>query len=313
MEGSTQAVTVAQAAPVAVAHTSQFSREQVDLIKRTVARGATDDEFKLFLAQCQRTGLDPFSRQIYCIERWSQANGKQMTTQVSIDGFRLIAERSGKYAGQTHPEWCGTDGAWREVWLEENPPAAARIGVLRTDFAQPIYAVARWQSYVQCKRDGQPNSMWSKLGDVMLLKCAESLALRKAFPQELSGLYTADEMAQTEPEEPPKQRQTSGPSTVVGARAVPEELQSIFAGMATQAHVKQAYELLERELVRVGGPEGVKVYNTVLSKHNKLAEAQGGKQTVRMIKECLLDMWEAREFFVAHPQPEASDEAEVTA
>lgn len=168
-----------------------WNAEQTAVIKQLVCVGATDAELALFAEVCRKTGLDPFSRQIYGIKRRSK-QGDRLTIQTSIDGFRLIAERSDRYGGQLGPYWCGPDGQWTEVWLSDKPPAAAKVGVIRTDWREPLWSVALYREY------RQDSPMWDRMAANMLAKCAESLALRRAFPAELSGLYTAEEMDQAD-------------------------------------------------------------------------------------------------------------------
>lgn len=170
---------------------TSWTQSQLAALKQMGLERAPAADLALLFHQAKRSGLDVFTRQIYMIERKGRYG-----IQVSIDGLRLVAERTQKYAGQLGPFWCGTDGKWVDVWLSKETPAAARVGVLRADFQEPLWSVARWDSYAQ------PTSpTWRNMGDLMLAKCAEALALRRAFPQDLSGLYVAEEMEQaTKPE-----------------------------------------------------------------------------------------------------------------
>ena len=161
-----------------------WTPEQTQLISTTIAPGCSTDELRLFAYACQRTGLDPFSKQIYAIKR-----GGKMTIQAGIDGLRSIAERTGQLDGsETH--WCGEDGVWTDVWLSSKPPAAAKTILHRKGASHPFVGVARFADY----NAGQ--GLWSKMPAAMIAKCSEALALRKAFPADLSGVYSTDEMDQ---------------------------------------------------------------------------------------------------------------------
>lgn len=179
-----------------------FDQEEIGLVKSQIAPGASDGQLALFIQVCKQTGLNPFARQIYAVFRNEYTNGKseqRMTIQTSIDGYRLLAQRSGEYAGQEGPWWYNPHTKeWVDLWLEEYPPAAAKVGVMRKGFTQPIYAVASFKSYAARKKDGSLTTMWVKLPEVMIAKVAESLALRRAFPAELSGIYTDAEMEQAD-------------------------------------------------------------------------------------------------------------------
>lgn len=165
-----------------------FTQAQIDLISRTVAKGATPDELKLFLYQAHKTGLDPLARQIYFVKR-----GAQVTVQTSIDGFRLIAERSGMYAGQDEPQFEYLDPN------KKNIPFKCTIRVYKFSPSGERYCaavgVAFWDEY--CPQKGQ-DFIWQKMPHVMLSKVCESTTLRKAFPQDLSGIYSTEEMSQAD-------------------------------------------------------------------------------------------------------------------
>lgn len=165
--------------------------DKKDLLKRTICKGSTDEELELFIHACKRTGLDPFMKQIYAVKRWSSADKKEvMTMQTSIDGFRVIAERTGRYAP-------GPESKYEYNKENELISATAYVKKLTLDGTwHTVSATAFWDEYCQKTKEGSPTQFWTKMPHVMLSKCAESLALRKAFPAELSGLYTLEEMTQ---------------------------------------------------------------------------------------------------------------------
>lgn len=202
--------------------------EKMKLLADTICKGATPMQLDLFVSAANRYGLDPFLRQIHAVIRGGK-DGPAMTIQVGIDGFRTLAERTGKYNGQGQTEWCGPDGHWMDVWLQKEPPRAARCTVYRKGWDHPVVAIATYEEYKQTKFDGGVNAMWGKMPALMLGKCAEALALRKAFPSELSGLYAPEEIQnspmQEAPAPRPAPRAAAGPlkDANPAPRAVPKQ------------------------------------------------------------------------------------------
>ncbi|MFE4671047.1 phage recombination protein Bet [Streptomyces sp. NPDC056723] len=179
-----------------------WTLEQGAVLRQSGIKDAvTPAELSGFLHLCQRTGLDPFSRQIYLIGRYSKKDQRDVyTPQTGIDGYRVIAQRvtaqTGGSYGYEDSVWCDSSGRWRDVWLAEEPPAAAKVTVIRN--GQHFSAVATFREYVQTFPDGNPKGLWAKMPAGQIAKCAEALALRKAFPHDLAGVYTAEEMAQAD-------------------------------------------------------------------------------------------------------------------
>ena len=222
-----------------------WTPEQTQLISTTIAPGCSTDELRLFAYACQRTGLDPFSRQIYAIRRRQKQSdgsyGHVMTIQAGIDGLRSIAERTGQLDGsETH--WCGEDGVWTDVWLAAKPPAAAKTILHRKGASHPFVGVARFADY----NAGQ--GLWSKMPAAMIAKCSEALALRKAFPADLSGVYSTDEMDQAvEPV-----TVSAAPAPALPAKGDTKIFQAGKVAIAKADSIESLFEVTKRMEARKG-------------------------------------------------------------
>lgn len=164
----------------------------LELIRRTVAVGATDDELALYLHDCQRRGVHPLDRLLHFTIRKDKQGNRRYTPIVGIDLFRARAGETGQHAGTDDAVFVTEEGT--------KYPQSASVTVYRIvgGVRCPFAATARWFEY----KPGSEDFMWVKMPYTMLAKCAEALALRKAFPGELGGLYTQDEMDQAGPPEP---------------------------------------------------------------------------------------------------------------
>jgi phage recombination protein Bet len=173
-----------------------FNPKQIEILKNSICKGVSTEEFEIFLMACHKTQLDPFMRQIYAVKRKAKKPdgswGDVMTIQTGIDGYRLIAERTGCYAPGPEPTYV----------YDENKhlvSATSYIKKLTRDGTwHTVSASAYMAEYCQKTREGQPMGMWSNMPLTMLAKCAEAQALRKAFPAEMSGIYTKEEMQQAD-------------------------------------------------------------------------------------------------------------------
>lgn len=215
-------------------HQEFFTQSQEKMIRDSFLNGATREEATVLMELARVRRLNPITGQIHFVAR-NTKTGKKWSSQVGIDGFRVIAERTGRYDGQDEPEFeRGANGM----------PTVCRVRVYRKDWSRPAVGVAHFSEYAQTSFDGKLTQMWASKPHIMLAKCAEALALRKAFPDDLSGLYTPDEMAQADNEVAPKatrkqatERTVDGVSTVVLPEPPAEAQMSVNGGEPVQAGV----------------------------------------------------------------------------
>lgn len=156
----------------------EWTREYLDTLKGTYAKGTSDAEFALAVQVSKATGLRIDNRELWVYKRGAN---EPVTISISIDGFRAIAHASGVYAGEEGPLWCGKDGQWVDVWTEEKPPVAAKFTVYRTDFERPFTAVIHLAEF----RNSSP--LWQKAPVHQSGVRVASHAFRKAFRQEIAS------------------------------------------------------------------------------------------------------------------------------
>ena len=290
----------------------------VALLRKTLTQNLTEDEHQLFVLACERSGLDPFARQIYFMK-----DAGKLVIQSTIDGLRISAERSGKYAGQLGPEWCGEDGTWLDIWTGEFPPVAARVGILRTGFPEPIWGKALFAEYAPAG-----DEFWERMPASQLAKCAEALGFRKAFPQEFSGLYTPEEMAQegrrfgagnaapavwrnakpcgmSSPTKSPEFSDSRlGPSETRrnpehggGALppSVPLPVRSFIVNgtCGSRENVRAAFGFLQLELEKALGPEGTAAFRRIYSRLPRVFKSREACSSATIA--CWCELWAAVE------------------
>lgn len=172
--------------------------------------GTPPDVITFFGRSCAESRLSPFKRQIHLIKRNSKT-GVKYTIQTGIDGYRAVANRTGVYAG--NDEYLFDEGLkeFQMIQAKRQGPTTATSTVYKLVGGQrcPFAATARWEEYCP---EGNAAFMWNKMPFLMLGKTAEALALRKAFPEELSGIYTDEEMQQADAPAAPQRAASLAPA-----------------------------------------------------------------------------------------------------
>lgn len=221
----------------------EYTREKIELVKQTVAQGATDAELAMFLGLAARYGLDPFAKEIWC----APMDGQRLQIFTSRDGYLAIANRHPQFAGLvSEAVWPGdvfervTDSTGMPVGIRHEyaidrrsggatgKPIGAYALVYRHDRVVPTFFFARWSEY-GASRASNTRSAWAKHPSAMIIKVAESNALRRAFS--ISGLVGEDEAGDDEPagERPSYVRHLAGLGRGAGMR---RELDGAAVGVA---------------------------------------------------------------------------------
>lgn len=210
------------------------------ILRRTKYAHLTEDQFELLIVVCQKKGLDPWLSHVYATTR--PAHGRsELIVLATIEGLRELAASTKEYGHQLGPFWCGIDRKWRRGWVEKEPPVLARVGVVKKGQSMAFWGVAKWEEAAikSFGPDGKSvlDEAWARMPSFMLAKVAEAMALRKAFPSKIGGLYIPGEIPLNT---------GSSPKT----RAVPDE-REVDEGAPTSDFLFQMRLVRDFEIVNV--------------------------------------------------------------
>lgn len=200
-----------------------ITSDQTDLIKKTIAADATDAELQLFFYDCRRRGVHPLDKLIHFTKR----KGKY-TPVTAIDFFRSRAAETREHVGTDDALF---DGSITNGDLKASVTVYRLVQGARCTFT----ATARWAEYCP---DAGNDFMWKKMPYGQLAKCAEALALRKGFPQELDGLHAFEEMDQAgaeTPRQPEVQRPQRASAAATPSGGGPPKVAAVEGALVSDA------------------------------------------------------------------------------
>lgn len=246
---------------------SVFTPNQEQMIRDSFMSGASKEDAAMLMEVARTRRLNPLLKQVHFVSRFDKKKNRNVwSVQVSIDGLRAIAERTGNYDGQDEPEFGPLN--------ESGYPQWAKIKVYRKDWSRPAVGMVYWEEYVQLY-DGKPTKFWNTMPRVMLAKCAESVAMRKAFPEDMSGLYTPEEMGQADNERLPRIGPTSEADedgVVVGDEDVFESFRARLTALDADIQAADSYDKALECAARVGTTDK----QSELTKQMQAAYENGG-------------------------------------
>lgn len=180
----------------------KWSSDQLDLIKRTVAKGQdlSPDELLLFGYVCKQSGLDPFLKQIYPVKFKDGKTGEKTLNFITgINGYRTIAERTGIYAGRDEILFDEGLTNFQMLKAKREIPRTATCTVYKmmNGIRCPTTATVRWIEYYP-KGQAKAKLFWDPMPFNQLGKVSESAGLKVAFPGYFKGIYLDAEFDRTE-------------------------------------------------------------------------------------------------------------------